>query len=146
MIRSVRECNIEMHLETEKALLPQLFAFGNPNHSRYLTYQHTLLEIHRISNTSIWKNLKKNGFGGSLTGDKFSTKHGNLIIEMTVNREVKFRGGPMKGGYSIDLDAMNIFVKNSHLLAKLQSALKERIHLLTSSKHKGNNFRCPQEI
>ena len=42
----------------------------------------------------------------------------------------------MQGGYSTDLDAMNIFVKNSHLLAKLRSVLKERIHLLTSSKHK----------
>ena len=42
----------------------------------------------------------------------------------------------MQGRYSTDLDAMNIFVRNSHLLAKLQSVLKERIHLLTSSKHK----------
>ena len=31
MIRSVRECNIEMHLEAEKTLLPQPFAFGHPN-------------------------------------------------------------------------------------------------------------------
>ena len=31
---------------------------------------------------------------------------------------------------------MNIFVKNSHLLAKLRSVLKQSIHLLTSSKHK----------
>ena len=94
------------------------------------------MEVHRISNTSIWKDLKENGFGGSLTGDKFSTKHGYLIIETTVNEKVKVRGGPMQGGYSTDLDAMNIFVKNSHLLAKLRSVLKERIHLLTSSKHK----------
>ena len=94
------------------------------------------MEVHRISNTSIWKDLKENGFGGSLTGDKFSTKHGYLIIETTVNGKVKVRGGPMQGGYSTDLDAMNIFVKNSHLLAKLRSVLKERIHLLTSSKHK----------
>ena len=42
----------------------------------------------------------------------------------------------MHDGYSTDLDAMDIFVKNSHLLAKLQSVLKESIHLLTSSKHK----------
>ena len=42
----------------------------------------------------------------------------------------------MQGGSSTDLDAMNIFVKNSHLLVKLRNALKERIHLLTSSKHK----------
>ena len=31
---------------------------------------------------------------------------------------------------------MNIFVKNSHLLAKRRSVWKEPIHLLTSSKHK----------
>ena len=77
------------------------------------------MEVHRISNISFWKDLKENGFGGSLTGGKFSTKHGDLIIETTVNRGVKVRGVPMQGGYSTDLDAMNIFVKNSHLLAKL---------------------------
>ena len=42
----------------------------------------------------------------------------------------------MQGGYSTDLDAINIFVKNSHQLAKLRRVLKERIHLLTSSQHK----------
>ena len=31
MIRSVRERNIEIHLEAERALLPQPFAFGYPN-------------------------------------------------------------------------------------------------------------------
>ena len=41
----------------------------------------------------------------------------------------------MEGRYSKDSDAMNIFVKNSYLLAKLRSVSKERIHLLTSSKH-----------
>ena len=82
-------------------------------------------------------------FGGSRTGDKFSIKHGDLIIETPVNREVKVLEGPMQGGCSTDLDAMNIFVKNSYLLAKLRSVLKKR-HLLTSSKHKRNNSRCPQ--
>ena len=136
MIRSVRACNIEMHLEAGRACLPQLFAFGHPNYSRYLAYQHALLEVHRISSTLIWKDLKESGFGGSLTGDKFSTKHGDLIIETTKNREVKFRGGLMQDGYSTDLYAMKIFVKDSHLLAKLRRVLIEHIHLLTSSKHK----------
>ena len=62
MIRSVRECNIEKHLEAERALLPQLFAFGHPDYSRYLTYQNALLEVHCISNTSVWKYLTENGF------------------------------------------------------------------------------------
>ena len=42
----------------------------------------------------------------------------------------------MQGRYNTDLDAMNIFAKNTQLLAKLRSVLKERIHPLTSSKHK----------
>ena len=70
IIRFVRECNIQMHLEAERALLPQSLAFGHLN-SRYLRYQHALFEVHGISNTSIWKDLKENGFGRSLTGDKF---------------------------------------------------------------------------
>ena len=72
MIRSVRECNIEMNLEAERALLPQLFAFGHPNYSCYLTYQHALLEVHRISNKSIWIDLKENRFGSlALQGTDF---------------------------------------------------------------------------
>ena len=85
IIRFVRECNTGMHLEAERALLLQLLALSQPNYRRYLTYQHALLEVHRMSNTSVWKDLKENGFGGSLTGDKSYTEHGDLIIETTVN-------------------------------------------------------------
>ena len=46
------------------------------------------------------------------------TNMGILLWETTINKEVKVQGGPMLGGYSVDLAAMNIFVKNSHLLAK----------------------------
>ena len=57
-----------------------------------------------MSNTPIWKNLKKSSVGSNLTVDKFSTKHGDLIIEATVNKEFKVRGGAMQGAYSADLD------------------------------------------
>ena len=134
--RNIGECNIEMYLEAERALLPQLFAFGHPNYSHHRTYHHALFEVHRIPTTSNWKDLNENGFGGSLTADKFSTKHGSRVIETKVNRKVKVRGRHIKGGCSTDLDDMNIFVKSNHLLMKLRSVLKERIHLLTSSKHK----------
>ena len=42
-IRFVRECDIEMNLEAERVLLPRHIAFGPPNYSRYLKYQHALL-------------------------------------------------------------------------------------------------------
>ena len=135
MVSSVREMNIERHLQAERAFLPQLFAFGHPNYSRYLTYQHVTLSTLEESNPKAWEDLKANGFGGSISGEPFSTKHDDLIIETTVNRDAKVRGGPMQGGYSTDLNATNTFIKTTHLMAKLRSALKKKLNLLTSAKH-----------
>ena len=42
-IMFVRECDIEMNLEAERVLLSRHIAFGPPNYSRYLKYQHALL-------------------------------------------------------------------------------------------------------
>ena len=42
----------------------------------------------------------------------------------------------MQGGYSTNLSAMNKFVKNTHLLAKLRAAMKKKLRVLTSSNHK----------
>ena len=35
-----------------------------------------------------------------MSEEPFSNIHGDLIAETTSNREVKVRGGPMRGGYS----------------------------------------------
>ena len=78
-----------------------------------------------VKNPKAWDELLNHGFGGSLSGQPFSTEHGDLIIEMTVNKEVKVLGGPMQGGYSTDLKSMNRFVKNTHYMAKLRAALKK---------------------
>ena len=118
-------------LKVERALLPQLFAFLYSNYSCYLTYQDTLLEVHFIWNTSVWKGLKDDVFRGRLILDKFLTKHVDLFLETTGNIEVKVRRELMQGGYSTDLDTMNMFVKSSNFLIKLQ-----RINLLASLKHK----------
>ena len=63
------------------------------------------------------KELVKEEFGGNFSDQPFSTEHGDLIIETTINREAKVLGGPMQGGYSKNLSAVNKFVKNTHLLA-----------------------------
>ena len=78
LISAVRENNIERHLQAERALLPQLFAFGHMNYARYLTFQHvTLTNLHQ-TNPAAWAELKENGFGGSLSGGAFSTVHGEV--------------------------------------------------------------------
>ena len=74
--------------------------------------------------------------GASLSGRKFSTIPGDLVTEVTVNREVKIRGGPMRGGYSTSEEAVDDFVLNTHSLAKLRRALKDKMNMKTSSQHK----------
>ena len=91
------------------------------------------------------KDLKENGFGGSLIRDKFSTKHGDLVIETTVNRETNVWRGSVKDGYRTDTEHIYIFAENSHLLPKLQSVSKERTHLFNSSNHTKTTSGAPKK-
>ena len=136
LISSVRELSIARHLQAERNFLPQLFAFGHVNYARYLTYQHVCLQDLKSTNPKAWKELSDNGFGGSLSGEPFSTIHGDLIIETTINREVKVKGGPMPGGYSTSKSTTDAFIKTSHIMAKIRAAIKKRLHILASSVHK----------
>ena len=67
-----------------------------------------------------------------MSGEPFSTIRGDLITEVTVNQQVKIRGGPMMGGYSISDKTNNLFIKTSHAMAKVKSKLKEQVNLLSS--------------
>ena len=136
LISAVREKTIELHVVAERVLLPKCFAFNHIHYARYLTAQHVNLQRIQIHKKEAWEDLVKDGFGGSLSGFPFSTIHGDLITECTINREVKVRGGPMRGGFSTSEDANDAFLKTSHVMAKIRSKLKERFAMLTSSVHK----------
>ena len=136
LIFSVREKVVELHVAAERKMLPKLFAFDHMNYARYLTIQQVDFQKMEILNGNVWEDLKSNGFGGSLTGDKFSTVHGDLITETTINREVKVRGGPMQGGYSTSLKTTDAFIKTNHLMAKIRRKVKDRLKILTTSVHK----------
>ena len=133
LIASVRESKIEQRKD-ERVMLPDVFAFGHPNYGRYLTYQHITLSNLHLENPRDWEGLVKDGFGVNLSSQPFSTEHGDLIIETIINREVS--RGSMQGGYSTSFSAMNKFVKNNHLLAKLRTPMKKKLRVLTPSKHK----------
>ena len=77
-----------------------------------------MLEQHRAESTKVWQELIANGFGGSLSGQKFSSKHGDLIIVTTINREVKVRGGPMQGGSA---QILMLLIPSLKLVMLLQS-------------------------
>ena len=46
------------------------------------------------------------------------------------------RGGPMQGGYSTNIESLNKFVRTCHLMAKVRSALNEKLHQVSTSVHK----------
>eukprot|EP00795_Rhopilema_esculentum_P008799 gene8799-14832_t len=127
LISSVRENTIERHLAAERALIPKCSAFGHPNYSRYLSFQHVnLLDIKR-NHATIWQDLLENGYGGSVSVESFSTMNGDLITEMTINREVTARGGPMQGGFSTDITAVDTFMKTSHFYSKLTDEAEREV-------------------
>ena len=72
---SVRELTIERHLQAERLMLPNVFAFDHPNHGWYLTYQHVMLSNFHLENPRAWEELVKEGFGRSLSGQPVSTEH-----------------------------------------------------------------------
>ena len=65
----------------------------------------------------------------------FSTIPGDLVTEVTPNREVKVCGGPMRGGHSTIFDAGNDFFLNSHILAEPRKELNSKMRLKTASTH-----------
>ena len=52
------------------------------------------------------------------------TIQGDLVNEVTINRDVKVSGSIIKGGYSNSIDAENDFILNSHKLINIRGDLK----------------------
>ena len=117
-------------------MLPLLFASNHQNYSSYLTYHHFGLQALKHNSFSACEQLKTFGMGANSSGKKFWTIPGDSATEITVNRKVKIRGGPTWGGYSASVDAVDDFILNTHALAKLRRALKNRINVKTSGNHK----------
>ena len=73
--------------------------------------------------------------GGILSGDPFSTIHGDLITEL-FNKETKGTGGPFRAGFRKNSEAVNRWVHTIHIHAILGKALRTSLHMKSSSKHK----------
>ena len=133
-ICSTRKKN-ELHLSSERELLLKCFAFNHISYSFYLTFQHVNFSEIKQCNEKVWKDLLREGFGGSLSGKPFSI-HGDLITDVTIKREVKVLGGPMMGGYSTSDKKNDVFIKTSFVMAKVRSKLKKQVDLLSSCVRK----------
>ena len=135
LVSAVRENNIEKHLQAERQMLKQVFAFDHQKYARYLSYQHVFLRELQPNGHPAFKDLVNYGYGANLSGQKFASIHGDLVTEL-YNRETKGTAGPFRSGYSTDIQATNTWVKTTHIHAKLRVAFREKLHLKTSSVHK----------
>ena len=76
----------------------------------------------------------KRGIGGSLSGDKFSSIHGDLITEV-FNGETKRQAGSHRSGFSTNVDAVNTWINTTHIDAKVRKKFNDTIRLATDSHH-----------
>ena len=82
LVSSVRESDIEWHLQAENILICESFALDHQNYAHYGAFQHVNWQSLRKENKERFNELKEKEFGASLTGDVFSTIHGDLVTEL----------------------------------------------------------------
>ena len=70
-----------------------------------------------------------------MTGDAFSAIHGDLVTEF-FNKETKSTSGPFRCGLRANIESVNTWVNTIHIHIMLKVALKQQLHLKTSSRHK----------
>ena len=71
LVSTVRESNLEQHLQAEREMLKQCFAFDHINYARYMSFQHVYSRDLERRNDPAFTDLKLRGFGGSLSGARF---------------------------------------------------------------------------
>ena len=126
LVSAVRESNIEKHMEAERVMTNQAFALDHPNYARYGAYQQTYLQHLRNIQHPAYESLKNNGSGASISGDKFLSIRGDFITEI-FNKKIKGNSGPFRKEFSTDI---------IHIHSQLQVALRQKLHIKTSTKHK----------
>ena len=67
------------------------------------------LQSLRKENKEQFNELKEKRFGASLTGDVFSTIHGDLRTEL-FNKETKGTSGLFRCGFSTNIDSVNTYL------------------------------------
>ena len=68
----------DFHMEGERDMLKYCFAFDHINYARYISFQHVYLSDLEAKGDPANDNMIKRGIRESLSGDKFSSIHGDL--------------------------------------------------------------------
>ena len=130
----------DFHMEGERDMLKYCFAFDHVNYARYMSFQYVYLSDLEAKGDPANDNLIKRGIRESLSGDKFSSIHGDLITE-GFSGETKRQAGPHISGFSTNVDAVNTCIKTTYIHTKLRKKFNDTIRLTTDSHHKETNTK-----
>ena len=100
-----------------------------------MSFQHVYLSDLEAKGDPAIDNSIKRGIGGTLSGDKFSSIHGDLTTEV-FNGETERQAGPNGSGFSTNVDAVNTWIKTTHIHAKVRKKFNDTVRLTTDSHHK----------
>jgi hypothetical protein len=128
LVSAVREKDLTRHMQAEREMLSLCFAFDHINYARYMSFQHVNLLMLEMCHDPAFTELSERGFGGSLSGEKFSAIHGDLITEI-YNGETKGTAGPFRSGYSTDITTVNTWVKTSHIHARARTENHQPVYV-----------------
>ena len=96
----IQEKKNRLHLQANSDFLPLLIC--SKSSEPHPTLNAAPCSSNRFINkkTETYSDLETFGVGSSLSRNKFSTIPGHLFTEVTINREVKVRGDPMRARIS----------------------------------------------
>ena len=135
IIAAVRHFSLDLHLQVQRDALMLIFAFDHVHYSRYQACEHVLLRCLQQRNPAAYNELKEKGTEASLSGNNFSSIHGDLVTEIR-NGDVKFSGGCFRGGYSTITKVVNDFVKNASFMPLVKTVFRKKLNIKTTSVHK----------
>ena len=92
-----------------------LFAFNHHNYVniKYITQHHGKSANLSTSKPKAFSDLETFGLIASSNGNKVSTIPEDLVTEIAINKEVKVKGGLLKGGCSTSTDIEKDFILNT---------------------------------
>lgn len=85
-IRSVRDADVDLHLDALSRYLKYFFAHNNLSYSRLLTLQLYAYEMVKKNNSDLWKQLKQNG---NFVVTKNNIKFTSIGLDHGLEQEIK---------------------------------------------------------
>ena len=121
--RSLRTGDRDLHLRATEKMLPWFHAYDHFNYARHFTYYWCTQQNLGDTHPGLHQAYLKQHFSAKRTVGRFNRLPSDQVIEQTINKEQKGKGGIIGG--STSEDTLQRWILTSHIVASLMTDLKE---------------------